>query len=103
MEVRGIAGGVTVVDDFGHHPTAIAQTLGGLRERGTIKQGWYADIVVFDPKKVQDHATFEKPQQYATGVTDVFVNGVQVIKNGEHTGATPGRFIKGPGYGKKLR
>ena len=74
-----------------------------LVKRGELKTGYYADIVVFDPKKVQDHATYEKPQQYATGVGEVFVNGVQVIKNGEHTGATPGRFIKGPGYGKKLR
>ncbi len=74
-----------------------------LIKRGELKTGNYADIVVFDPKKVQDHATFEKPQQYATGVTEVFVNGVQVIKNGEHTGATPGRFIKGPGFGKKLK
>jgi N-acyl-D-amino-acid deacylase len=71
-----------------------------LKQRGELKIGNYADIVVFDPKAVQDHATYEKPQQYATGVSDVFVNGAQVIENGEHTGATPGRFIKGPGYKK---
>jgi N-acyl-D-amino-acid deacylase len=71
-----------------------------LQKRGELKQGYYADIVIFDPRTVQDHATFEKPLQYATGVTDVLVNGVQVIKNGEHTGATPGRFIRGPGFKK---
>jgi N-acyl-D-amino-acid deacylase len=69
-----------------------------LQRRGELKAGNYADIVIFDPATVQDHATYEKPQQYATGVSDVFVNGVQVLKNGEHTTATPGRFIKGPGY-----
>jgi N-acyl-D-amino-acid deacylase len=73
-----------------------------LQKRGELKTGNYADIVVFDPKTVADHATYEKPLQYATGVADVFVNGVQVLKNGEHTGAKPGRFIKGPGYKKGL-
>ena len=68
-----------------------------IKKRGELKVGNYADIVIFDPEKVQDHATFEKPQQYATGVIDVFVNGVQVIKDGEHTGKKPGRFVKGPG------
>jgi hypothetical protein len=58
--------------------------------------GW-ADLVVFDPGKIEDHATFEKPQQYATGVSDVFVNGVQVLKDGVHTGAKPGRVVYGPG------
>lgn len=69
-----------------------------IKKRGELKVGYYADIVIFDPEKVQDHATFEKPQQYATGVIDVFVNGIQVIKDGEHTGKKPGRFVKGPGY-----
>jgi N-acyl-D-amino-acid deacylase len=71
-----------------------------LQKRGELKQGHYADIVIFDPRTVQDHATYEEPQQYATGISDVLVNGVQVIKNGEHTGASPGRFVKGPGYKK---
>jgi len=69
-----------------------------LIKRGELKTGYYADIVLFDPNTVQDHASYEKPLQYATGVNGVFVNGVQVIKNGEHTNAKPGRFIKGPGY-----
>jgi N-acyl-D-amino-acid deacylase len=70
-----------------------------LQKRGELKVGFYADIVVFDPAKIEDHATYEKPHQYATGVTQVFVNGTQVLKDGEHTGAKPGRFIKGPGSG----
>ena len=69
-----------------------------LKKRGELKVGNYADIVIFDPATVKDNATFAKPHQYATGVIDVFVNGVQVIKDGEHTGKKPGRFLKGPGY-----
>jgi len=63
-----------------------------------LKTGNYADIVIFDPAKIKDKATFEKPHQYAEGMIHVFVNGSQVLKDGEHTGAKPGRFIKGPGY-----
>lgn len=70
----------------------------GLRDRGRLRPGMAADIVLFDPQRIVDHATFEKPMQYATGVRDVFVNGVQVLRNGEPTGATPGRFVKGPGW-----
>ncbi len=69
----------------------------GLDHRGFIKEGMFADVVVFDPATIADHATFEKPHQYATGVKHVFVNGVQVIKDGEHTGAKPGRALWGPG------
>ena len=69
-----------------------------LQKRGRLGVGNYADIVVFDPEKVTDKATFTDPHQYAEGVVHVFVNGGQVIKDGEHTGATPGRFVKGPGY-----
>ncbi len=72
-----------------------------LKKRGALLKGYYADVVIFDPNKVQDHATYTNPHQYATGVQDVFVNGVQVLKDGHHTGATPGRFVKGPGYGMK--
>ena len=70
----------------------------GLRDRGQLKPGLVADVVLFDPKTIGDHSTFEKPRHYATGVSAVFVNGVQVLKDGEHTGATPGRFVRGPGY-----
>jgi N-acyl-D-amino-acid deacylase len=68
-----------------------------LHRRGNLKPGFYADVVVFDPAQVQDHATFDQPHQYATGVSEVFVNGVQVLKGGEHTGAMPGRVVRGPG------
>ena len=70
----------------------------GIKGRGVLRDSYYADVVVFDPAKVQDHATFEKPQQLSTGVRDVFVNGTQVLKDGKHTGAKPGRFVRGPGW-----
>lgn len=69
-----------------------------LRRRGALKPGYHADVVIFDPGAVQDHATFDAPHQYSTGVRDVFVNGVQVLRNGEHTGALPGRVVRGPGW-----
>jgi N-acyl-D-amino-acid deacylase len=73
-----------------------------LEHRGSLKPDYFADIVVFDPARIQDHATFEQPHQYSTGVVHVFVNGVQVLKDGEHTGAKPGRVVRGPGWkGKK--
>ena len=69
----------------------------GLDHRGFLKEGMFADVVVFDPATIADRATFEKPHQYAVGMKDVFVNGVQVLKDGEHTGAKPGRALWGPG------
>ncbi len=72
----------------------------GLDHRGFLKEGMFADVVVFDPATISDRATFEKPHQYAVGVKHVFVNGVQVIKDGEHTGAKPGRALWGPGKKK---
>jgi N-acyl-D-amino-acid deacylase len=69
----------------------------GLEKRGLLKEGYAADVVVFDPKTVQDRATYAKPQQYAVGVRHVLVNGVAVLKDGEHTGARPGRALWGPG------
>jgi N-acyl-D-amino-acid deacylase len=65
----------------------------GLKHRGNLKPGYFADIAVFDPGKIQDHATFDKPHQYAMGMVHVFVNGTQVLKGGEHTGALPGRVV----------
>ncbi len=70
----------------------------GLKDRGSLKAGYAADVVIFDHSQVRDHATFAKPQQLSTGVRDVFVNGVQVLKNGRHTGAKPGRVVRGPGW-----
>jgi N-acyl-D-amino-acid deacylase len=69
-----------------------------LDRRGMLKVGYFADVVVFDPKSIQDHATFADPHQYATGVRHVLVNGVPVLRDGQHTGATPGRVVRGPGW-----
>ena len=70
----------------------------GIKNRGNLKPGYFADVVVFDPELIEDKATFEKPLQFAVGVEDVFVNGVQVLSGSEHTGKYPGRFVKGAGY-----
>jgi len=78
--------------------TSLPATNLKIRQRGLLKPGYFADVVIFDPAKIQDHATFEKPHQYSTGVVHVFVNGTQVLKDGEHTGAKPGRVVRGPGY-----
>ena len=71
-----------------------------IKDRGYLKKGNFADVVIFDPETIQDHATFSNPHQLATGVHHVFVNGTQVLKDGEHTGRTPGRVVRGPGYKK---
>ena len=78
--------------------TSLPATNLKIQQRGLLKPGYFADVVIFDPAKIQDHATFEKPHQYSTGVVHVFVNGTQVLKDGEHTGAKPGRVVRGPGY-----
>ena len=70
----------------------------GLRQRGSLQPGYFADVVVFDPKTIADRATFEKPHQLSVGVKDVLVNGKVVLKDGKHTGATPGQVVRGPGY-----
>jgi len=70
----------------------------GIRQRGRLEPGFFADVVVFDPETITDNATFQEPHQYATGVTHVFVNGTQVVRNGEHTGAKPGQVVRGPGW-----
>ena len=70
----------------------------GIKNRGWLAPGYYGDVVVFDPAKIADHATFDQPKQLATGVDDVFVNGVQVLSGGKHTGAKPGRVVRGPGW-----
>jgi N-acyl-D-amino-acid deacylase len=84
-----------------HRLSGLPATNLRLQRRGGLTPGYYADVVVFDPAAIQDHATFDHPHQYATGVTQVFVNGVQVLKDGEHTGATPGRVVRGPGVRTK--
>jgi N-acyl-D-amino-acid deacylase len=72
----------------------------GIRDRGMLRPGNFADVVAFDPAAIRDTATFEKPQSYAIGMRHVFVNGVQVLKDGEHSGAMPGRFVHGPGWNR---
>ena len=69
-----------------------------IKKRGGLKPGYFADVVVFDPETITDHATFADSHQFSTGVEHVFVNGTQVLKDGEHTGATPGRVVHGPGW-----
>lgn len=69
-----------------------------IKKRGALKEGYYADLAIFDPNTIQDNATFEKPMQYATGMQHVFVNGEQVLKDGVHTGALPGKVVRGPGW-----
>ncbi len=67
-----------------------------LRDRGLLRAGHFADVVIFDPVTIADQATFENPHQLSVGVRDVWVNGVQVLSEGEHTGSTPGRIVDGP-------
>jgi N-acyl-D-amino-acid deacylase len=71
-----------------------------IADRGRLRRGYHADLALFDPAKIADRATYEKPHQYAVGMRHVFVNGVQVLRDGEHTGAKPGRFVRGPGWRK---
>jgi N-acyl-D-amino-acid deacylase len=81
--------------------TSLPATNMKLDKRGALKKGFYADITVFDAGTIQDNATFETPHQYATGMQHVFINGTQVLKNGEHTGAYPGKVVRGPGWNGK--
>ena len=88
---------ITLADAI-HRMTGLPATNLKLDQRGLLAEGNYADVVVFDPETVSDTATFEDPHQLASGIQHVFVNGGQVLREGEHTGATPGRFVKGPGW-----
>ena len=89
---------VAALPDAIRRLTSLPATNLSLRQRGWLKPGYYADVVVFDPATIQDHGTFAKPKQLATGVDDVFVNGTQVWRDGKHTGAKPGRVVRGPGW-----
>jgi N-acyl-D-amino-acid deacylase len=80
-----------------HRVTGLPAGNLGLADRGRLLPGAFADLVVFDPDTIADRATFERPHQLAIGVRHVFVNGTQVVRDGEHTGATPGRALWGPG------
>jgi N-acyl-D-amino-acid deacylase len=86
------------LQDAIHRLSWLPATNLGIRGRGALRPGYYADVVVFDPATIKENATYAKPHQLATGVNDVFVNGVQVLKDGTHTGAKPGRVVHGPGW-----
>ncbi len=90
--------GVIPLEEAVRRLTSLPAANLGIKGRGWLAPGNFADIVVFDPARIADHATYQAPHQYATGAVHVFVNGVQVLDNGEHTGATPGRVVRGPGY-----
>ncbi|MDX2184280.1 MAG: D-aminoacylase [Gemmatimonadaceae bacterium] len=90
---------LTLEDAVRKASSAVATRL-SITDRGVLKAGLKADIIVFDPATITDHATFEQPHQLSTGVRDVFVNGVAVLRNAQHTGAKPGVVVRGPGYGK---
>lgn len=77
--------------------TTLPATNLNISRRGALKEGYFADLTIFDPNEIRDHATFENPHQYASGMVHVFVNGTQVLREGEHTGALPGRVVHGPG------
>ncbi|MEP6571446.1 MAG: D-aminoacylase [Gemmatimonadota bacterium] len=85
---------VVPLEDAVRRLTSLPATNLGLDRRGALKPGYFADVVIFDPRRIADKATFEKPHQYAVGMVDVFVNGTQVLRDGEHTGAFPGRVVK---------
>ena len=77
--------------------SAVAARL-AIRDRGLLREGFQADVVIFDPETIADRATFEKPHQLSTGVRHVFVNGTAVVREGKHTGAKPGQIVRGAGY-----
>ena len=83
--------------------TTLPATNLGIDRRGALRPGYFADVAVFDPARIQDHATFEDPHRYSTGMMHVLVNGQLVLRDGEHTGAKPGRVVRGPGWHQRLR
>ncbi len=90
--------GLMPLEEGIHRLTGLPASNWKLEGRGCLQPGCHADLVVFDPATIRDHATYASPRQYATGVAHVFVNGVQVLADGEHTGARPGRVVRGPGW-----
>jgi dihydroorotase/N-acyl-D-amino-acid deacylase len=90
-------GVISLEDAVRKMSSAVAQRL-GIRDRGLLQPGCYADVVVFDPETVADNATFGEPHQLSTGIRDVWINGTRVLQDGTHTGATPGRVLRGPGW-----
>jgi len=90
--------GVLTLEDAVRKATSAVATRLSIQDRGLLREGFYADVVVFDPTTIADRATFEQPHQLSAGVRDVFVNGVGVVRGARHTGAKPGRAVRGPGY-----
>ena len=90
--------GVLTLEDAIRKLTSLPASNLKIKKRGTLEKGCYADLAIFDPNTIQDHATFAEPHQFSTGMIHVFVNGEQVLKDGEHTNALPGRVVRGPGY-----
>jgi N-acyl-D-amino-acid deacylase len=88
----------TTLEDAIRRLTSLPAANLRIADRGLLKVGQFADVVAFDAATIADHATYEQPHQYATGMAHVWVNGTQVLKNGEHTGAKPGQVVRGPGY-----
>jgi N-acyl-D-amino-acid deacylase len=89
---------VASLADVIHRMTAMPAANLGIKDRGTLRSGYFADLAIFDPKTITDHTTYAQPHQYATGVRHVFVNGVQVLQDGAHTGVKPGKVVRGPGW-----
>jgi len=90
--------GIVPLEEAVRRLTSFPAQVLGLERRGRLEPGHYGDVVVFDPETIEDRATFQEPHQYAVGVRHVFVNGVQALRDGEHTGALPGRVVRGPGW-----
>jgi N-acyl-D-amino-acid deacylase len=90
--------GIISLEAAVHRLTGLPARNLNIQRRGLLQRGYFSDVVVFDPRRVQDHATFDKPHRLATGVVHVWVNGTQVLRDGEHTGAMPGRVVRGPGW-----
>ena len=88
------------VEEAVHKLTALPADVLSLKDRGNLRKGAFADIVIFDPATFQDHSSYVKPLQYATGVTDVFINGQLALKDGEPTGAHTGRVVRGRAWTK---
>jgi N-acyl-D-amino-acid deacylase len=89
---------VLTLEDAVRKMTSLPAQILRLKDRGLLREGYWADLVIFDPATVKDRGTYERPAQYPAGISDVLVNGVPVVRNGEHTGKKPGKVIVGGGH-----
>jgi dihydroorotase/N-acyl-D-amino-acid deacylase len=90
--------GVLTLEEAVRKMSSAVATRLSIGDRGLLRPGMWADVVIFDPATVSDHATFERPHQLSTGIRDVYVNGIAVVRNGRPTGSKPGRIVRGPGW-----